>query len=109
PHILSLHDALPILQGLITEVTDSFSRCRFHEGAKAIDEFIINHLSQTYVPLTRNVIWDDSVENLDRRLAVYSVIGHALMQLDIMLHPLSPFITEYLCLTCFEKKSSILL
>ena len=97
------------LQGLITEVTDSFSRCRFHEGAKAIDEFIINHLSQTYVPLTRNVIWDDSVENLDRRLAVYSVIGHALMQLDIMLHPLSPFITEYLCLTCFEKKSSILL
>src|SRR3989449_1759004 len=97
------------LQGLITEVTDSFSSCRFHEGAKAIDEFIINHLSQTYVPLTRNVIWDDSVENLDRRLAVYSVIGHALMQLDIMLHPLSPFITEYLCLTCFEKKSSILL
>ena len=97
------------LQGLITEVTDSFSRCRFHEGAKAIDEFIINHLSQTYVPLTRNVIWDDSVENLDRRLAVYSVIGHTLMQLDIMLHPLSPFITEYLCLTCFEKKSSILL
>ena len=50
------------LQGLITEVTDSFSRCRFHEGAKAIDEFIINHLSQTYVPLTRNVIWDDSVQ-----------------------------------------------
>jgi len=97
------------LQGLITEVTDSFSRCRFHEGAKAIDEFIINHLSQTYVPLTRNIIWDDSAENLDRRLAVYSVIGHVLMQLDIMLHPLSPFITEYLYLTCFGKKSSVLL
>ena len=97
------------LQGLITEVTDSFSRCRFHEGAKAIDEFIINHLSQTYVPLTRNIIWDDSAENLNRRLAVYSVIGHVLMQLDIMLHPLSPFITEYLYLTCFGKKSSVLL
>jgi isoleucyl-tRNA synthetase len=97
------------LQGLVTEVTDSFSRCRFHEGAKAIDEFIINHLSQTYVPLTRNVIWDDGPENLDRRLAVYSAIGHVLMRLDIMLHPLSPFITEYLYLTCFGKKSSILL
>jgi isoleucyl-tRNA synthetase len=97
------------LQGLITEVTDSFTRCRFHEGAKAIDEFIINHLSQTYVPLTRNIIWDDSSENLDRRLAVYSVIGHVLKQLDVMLHPLSPFITEYLYLTCFGTKKSILL
>ncbi len=99
------------LQGLISEVTDSFARCRFHEGAKAIDEFIINHLSQTYVPLTRNIIWDDSAENLDRRLAVYSVLGHVLMQIDVMLHPLSPFITEYLYLTCFgkRKKSSILL
>jgi isoleucyl-tRNA synthetase len=97
------------LQGLILEVTDSFARCRFHEGAKAIDEFIINHLSQTYVPLTRNIIWDDSAENMDRRLAVYSVIGHVLAQLDVMLHSLSPFITEYLYLTCFGKKKSILL
>jgi isoleucyl-tRNA synthetase len=97
------------LQGLITQVTDSFARCRFHEGAKAIDEFIINHLSQTYVPLTRNIIWDDSTENLERRLAVYSVIGHVLVQIDVMLHPPSPFITEYLYLTCFGKKKSILL
>jgi isoleucyl-tRNA synthetase len=97
------------LQGLISEVTDSFDRCRFHEGAKAIDEFIINHLSQTYVPLTRNIIWDDSAENLDRRLAVYSVIGHVLEQIDIMLHPLSPFITDYLYLTCSGKKKSVLL
>jgi isoleucyl-tRNA synthetase len=97
------------LQGLISEVTDSFARCRFHEGAKAIDEFIINHLSQTYVPLTRNIIWDDSAQNLDRRLAVYSVIGHVLVQIDIMLHPLSPFTTEYLYLTCFGKKKSVLL
>jgi len=97
------------LQGLISEVTCSFARCRFHEGAKAMEEFIINHLSQTYVPLTRNIIWDDSVENLDRRLAVYSVIGYVLEQIDIMLHPLSPFTTEYLYLACFGKKKSILL
>jgi isoleucyl-tRNA synthetase len=96
------------LQKLISEVTDSFARCRFHEGAKAIDEFIINYLSQTYVPLTRNIIWDDSAENLDSRLAVYSVIGHVLKQIDIMVHPLSPFITEYLYLTCFGGKKSIL-
>jgi isoleucyl-tRNA synthetase len=90
-------------------MTSSFERCRFHEGAKAIDEFIINHLSQTYVPLTRNVIWDDSAENLDRRLAVYAVLGHVLAQIDITLHPLSPFISEYLYQACFGVKKSVLL
>ena len=97
------------LQELVAEVTESFNQCRFHEAAKAVDAFVINQLSQTYVPITRNIIWDDSPDNLDRRLAIYSVIGHALMQLNIMLHPLSPFITEYLYVTCFNRNKSILL
>ncbi|HEU4985266.1 MAG TPA: class I tRNA ligase family protein, partial [Nitrososphaera sp.] len=98
------------LQNLTTSVTQSFERCRFHEGAKAIDEFIINHLSQTYVPLTRNVIWDDSAENLDKRLAVYATLSHVLLQIDIMLHPLSPFISDYMYLTCLVgRKKSVLL
>jgi isoleucyl-tRNA synthetase len=97
------------LQKLVFEVSEALNRCRFHEAAKAIDGFIINHLSQTYVPITRNIIWDDSPENLGRRLAVYSVISHTLTQIDIMLHPLSPFITEYLYITCFNREKSILL
>ena len=97
------------LQDLVADVTEAFKQCRFHEAAKAIDAFVINHLSQTYVPITRNMIWDDSPENLDRRLAIYSVIGHVLIQLGIMLHPVSPFITEYLYVTCFDRKKSILL
>ena len=97
------------LQKLIVQVGEAFDHCRFHEAAKAMDAFIINELSQAYVPMTRNIIWDDSPENLDKRLAVYSVIGYVLIQLNIMLHPLSPFITEYLYVTCFNRKKSILL
>ena len=97
------------LQKLVVEVTEALNHCRFHEAAKAMEAFVINHLSQTYVPITRNIIWDDSPENLVRRLAVYSVIGHVLMQLNIMLHPLSPFITDYLYVTCFNRKKSVLL
>ena len=97
------------LQKLTLEVAESLHYCRFHEAAKAIDGFIINELSQTYVPMTRNIIWDDRPENLNKRLAVYSVIGHVLIQLNVMLHPLSPFITEYLYVTCFKRKKSILL
>ncbi len=94
------------LQAVVSEVTRTFERCRFHEGAKAIEEFVINHLSQTYIPITRNSIWDDSDESLNNRLAIYSVLAHVLEKIDILLHPLSPFITEYLYLTCFADKGS---
>src|ERR671915_1227683 len=100
------------LQRLISQVTIAFVRCRYNEGAKAIEEFIINQLSQTYIPITRNDIWDDSSEGINRRFAIYSILAYSLMQIDIMLHPYSPFITEYLYLRCFQphlKKSSILL
>lgn len=97
------------LQSVIREVTSSFEKCRFHEAAKSIEEFIINTLSQTYVPVTRNEIWDDSKETLDRRLAIYAVLGHVLKVVDILLHPLSPYISDYLYLACFPSKKSILL
>ena len=97
------------LQLVIKEVGSAFGKCRFHDGAKSIEEFIINTLSQTYVPVTRNEIWDDSLETLPRRLAIYSVLGHVLKQVDILLHPLSPYISDFLYLACFPDKKSILL
>ena len=98
------------LQNLVRVVTEGFEKCRLHESAKAIEEFIINHISQTYVPVTRNDIWDDDEKTLIHRLTIYSVLGYCLKQIDIMLHPLSPFITEYLYLTCFAgRKKSVLI
>ena len=38
---------LSVLQNLIKNVNFSFENCRFHEGTKAIEEFIINNISQT--------------------------------------------------------------
>jgi len=97
------------LQNLISVVTTAFETCRFHDGAKAIEDFIINHISQTYVPITRNDIWDDSQQTLARRLTIYTVLGSILKQIDILLYPLSPFVTEYLYLACFGNKKSIFL
>jgi isoleucyl-tRNA synthetase len=95
------------LQNLVGQVSQAFERCRFNEGAKAMEEFIINSVSQMYIPVTRNYIWDDSPEGLDRRLAIYAVLAHSLERIDIMLNPLTPFITEYLYLSCFPNKKSI--
>jgi isoleucyl-tRNA synthetase len=97
------------LQHLVGQVSVAFQRCRFNEGAKAIEEFLINYMSQMYIPFTRNHIWDDNPEGLNRRLAIYAVLAHSLERIDIMLNPLTPFITEYLYLSCFPNKKSILL
>jgi isoleucyl-tRNA synthetase len=97
------------LQTLKRTVTNSFERCRFHDGSKAIEDFVINIVSQTYVPMIRNDIWQDNIETLQRRYVIYSVLGHTLLELEKLLHPLAPFITEYLYQKCFRKKESIML
>jgi isoleucyl-tRNA synthetase len=100
-----------VLQKLILYVNNSFKNCRFHEGTKAIEEFIINDISQTYIPLTRNYIWNDSIEEINRRLAIFATLDYVLEKVDVILHPVSPFLTEYLYLNCFTniQKASILL
>lgn len=97
------------LEGLVRSVSIAYERCRYNEGARALEDFIVNTLSQMYIPITRNDIWDDFSESLNRRLAIYTILAHCLKQIDIMLHPIIPFITEYLYLTCFPSKRSILL
>ncbi|MGZ5550962.1 MAG: class I tRNA ligase family protein, partial [Nitrososphaeraceae archaeon] len=94
---------LSVLQNLIKNVNLLFENCRFHEATKAIEEFIINNVSQTYIPLTRNYIWNDSVGEVNRRLTIFSILDYVLEKIDIILHPVSPFLTEYLYLNCFSK------
>jgi isoleucyl-tRNA synthetase len=110
-NLLRLPDkwVLSKLQSVISEVSSSFEECKFHEAARLIEEFIINILSQNYVPLTRNEIWDDNENSLNRRLAIYAVLCEVLKVVDIMLHPLSPYLSDYLYVICFPDRKSILL
>ena len=97
---------LSLLQTIINKVTTLFEQCKYHEGIKTIEDFLINNLSQTYVPITRNYLWDDSTEGLNRRLTIYATLSYILEKLDILLHPASPFITEFLYLNCFNNTNS---
>ena len=98
---------LSVLQNLIKNINFLFENCRFHEATKAIEEFIINNVSQTYIPLTRNYIWNDNVEEINRRLTIFSILDYVLEKIDIILHPISPFLTEYLYLNCFSKIKNV--
>jgi len=97
------------LQKLIQILTEKNQTCKFHEGAKAIDDFIINNLSQIYIPITRGELWDEDESKKQRRLSIYAVLNQVLKTLDILIHPFCPFTSEYLYQTVFSEKQSILL
>ncbi|MGV7226085.1 MAG: isoleucine--tRNA ligase [Nitrosopumilus sp.] len=97
------------LQKLIQILTEKNQTCKFHEGAKAIDDFIINNLSQIYIPITRAELWDEDEEKKNRRLSIYAVLSEVLKTLDILIHPFCPFTSEHLYQTVFSGKQSILL
>jgi isoleucyl-tRNA synthetase len=80
-----------------------YSGGRFNEAAKALEELVITHLSQTYVRLVRNELWKDDPKERSRRLAVYAVLGHALEEVDELMHPVSPFATEFLYQELFAE------
>ncbi|HET6518094.1 MAG TPA: isoleucine--tRNA ligase [Nitrosopumilaceae archaeon] len=97
------------LQKLIKTTTELYDKCKFHEAAKSIEDFIINLLSQVYIPITRGELWEESEEKKNRRFAIYSILYETLRVLDILIHPLSPYTSEYLYLGTFGKSKSILL
>ncbi|MSV33399.1 MAG: isoleucine--tRNA ligase, partial [Nitrosarchaeum sp.] len=97
------------LQKLIKKTTERNETCKFHEAAKAVDDFIINNLSQIYIPITRGELWDEEESKKNRRLAIYAILKEVLKTLDILIHPLCPFTSEYLYQTVFDGKQSILL
>ena len=97
------------LQKLIQQTNDLNNRCRFHESAKAFEDFVINLLSQTYIPITRSELWDEDESKKQRRHAIYAILYETLKTLDILLHPICPYTSEYLYQNTFGKKNSILL
>ena len=97
------------LQKLIQSSNEFNDKCKFHEASKILENFIINSLSQIYIPITRGELWEEDESKKDRRFAIYSVLHTILKTLDILLHPICPFTTEYLYQTTFAKNQSILL
>jgi len=97
------------LQKTIDLSTKSNNQCKFHESASTIEDFLINSLSQIYIPITKPELWNDDETKKDRRHVIYAIIAESLKTLDILIHPFSPFTSEYLYTTTFGDKKSILL
>ncbi|GFN39189.1 MAG: putative isoleucine--tRNA ligase, partial [Marine Group I thaumarchaeote] len=63
------------LQKLTLRINEYNDKCRFHETAKSIEDFIINSLSQVYIPMTRSELWTEDENQKPRRLAIYAILS----------------------------------
>ena len=96
------------LQKLILKADKCNSSCRFHESARALEEFIIGDLSQTYIPITRGDLWNEDEESKARRMTIYATLYRVLETLDLLIHPFCPFTSEYLYLCLADRDLGIL-
>ena len=96
------------LESLIDDCETAYSQTRYHEAARAIEKFLIEDLSQTYVPIVRSEMWEENELAKKRREEIYSVLGFVLYECDKMLHPISPYLTDFLATECFGTDSLLL-
>ncbi|WP_268544530.1 isoleucine--tRNA ligase [Candidatus Nitrosotenuis cloacae] len=96
------------MQKMIKEIQENNDRCKFHEAARSLEDFVINSLSQIYIPITKAELWDEDNSKGERRSVIYSVLHEVLKTLDTLIHPLCPYTSEYLHLCTFGSNSILL-
>lgn len=82
------------LQTLIKEVTDCFETARYNVGLRALEGFIIEDLSRTYIQSIRMDLWREESGADVRRSAVYAVLYEVLKTLHLLMNPVTPFFSE---------------
>ena len=86
------------LQTLITEVTAAYNEYEPTRAARAIQEFVNDHLSNWYVRLNRKRFWMPSQRgelSIDKR-AAYETLYECLMVVGQLMSPIAPFYAEWL-------------
>ncbi len=99
---------LGVLQKAKKEYIEAYEKKRLNDMARIMERFIIEDFSQKYVPMIRNELWNDNPETETRRFGIYWTLGKVLRELDILLHPLAPYTTDYLFENIFGIKNSLL-
>ncbi len=91
------------LQTLIEEVSIRYEEFEPHRAARAIEEFIDEHLSNWYVRLSRRRFWRGDMST--DKIAAYETLHNCLVTLAQLMSPIAPFFSDWLHqnLTLSEK------
>ncbi len=80
------------LQKLIMEVTENVENFNIHKATRAIEEFVIEDLSNWYIRRSRKRLWVEE-ENEDK-LSCYSTLYDVFLALSKLSAPFIPFLAE---------------
>ena len=86
------------LQSLIEEVTQAYDDYEPTMAARAIQDFVNDHLSNWYVRLNRKRFWQPSTrgELSEDKKAAYETLFECLMVVGQLMAPIAPFYAEHL-------------
>ena len=90
------------LQSVVSEVTDAYNDYEPTKAARAIQEFVNDHLSNWYVRLNRKRFWQPSYTDghssqlTDDKTAAYETLYECLMVVAQLMSPIAPFYSEFL-------------
>lgn len=82
------------LNSLIAEVTENLDNYEPTRAARAIDEFVNDHLSNWYVRLNRRRFWAGEMDN--DKLSAYQTLYECLKTVALLMAPFSPFYSDRL-------------
>ncbi|MCW3077574.1 MAG: isoleucine-tRNA ligase, partial [Bacteroidetes bacterium] len=82
------------LNSLIKNVTEHFENFEPHRAARAIEEFVDEHLSNWYIRLSRRRFWKGEMST-DKK-AAYETLHECIMVVGQLMSPIAPFFSEWL-------------
>ena len=93
------------LNSLVKEVSTCYDEFEPHRAARAIEEFVDEHLSNWYVRLSRRRFWKGEMSN-DKE-AAYDTLFECLVKLSQMISPIAPFFGEWMYRNLLPGTSSV--
>jgi isoleucyl-tRNA synthetase len=94
------------LQKANLAMSSAYAEGRYNDACRELESFVIESVSQNYIRMIRSELWSDLENERPRRLAIYSVLSHCLKTADILIHPVVPFLTEFLYQVVFATRGS---
>ncbi len=91
------------LQSLIEEVTAAYDDYEPTKAARAVQDFVNDHLSNWYVRLNRKRYWVGKMS--DDKAAAYATLYECIVTISQLMAPVAPFFSEWIYKNLTDKDS----
>ncbi len=93
------------LNSLIKETTEAYEQYEPTKAARAIEEFLVEHLSNWFVRLSRRRFWGNELST-DKK-AAFETLHECLEVLSQLMSPIAPFFSDWLYQNLQNTNSSV--